>query len=154
MRSVEPREWLATLTAMKQRGFAFMDCLTAIDRDEQLEVVVHLLDPDTAESEVLGTRVESQSAYLDSITPVFPAAGWHEREAAEMFGITFVGHPDPRPLLLRSGLGAPPLLKTTVLAARVAQPWPGDEAAGSPSQSRRRLRPPGVAEEWLREDDA
>jgi NADH:ubiquinone oxidoreductase subunit C len=155
MKTVEQQDWRATVAGMKDDGFAFLDSLTAIDRGDHLDVVVHLVNPDTAGLAVLGTRVPSQAAQLDSITSVLPAAGWHERETAEMFGITFVGHPDPRPLLLRSSLGAPPLRKSTVLAARVVQPWPGaaDEAQGRTSGSRRRQRPPGVSEDWLHEGD-
>ncbi|HEY6107001.1 MAG TPA: NADH-quinone oxidoreductase subunit C, partial [Anaeromyxobacteraceae bacterium] len=35
---------------------------------------------------------------LPSIAEIVPAAGWHEREARDLFGIDFAGHPDPRPL--------------------------------------------------------
>jgi NADH-quinone oxidoreductase subunit C len=40
------------------------------------------------------------AASLPSTVPVYRASQWHERECAEMFGITFVGHPDPRHILL------------------------------------------------------
>jgi NADH-quinone oxidoreductase subunit C len=37
---------------------------------------------------------------VDSVTSIWPTADWHERETAEMFGIIFANHPDPRNLLL------------------------------------------------------
>jgi NADH-quinone oxidoreductase subunit C len=37
---------------------------------------------------------------LPTSVPIYRAAQWHERECAEMFGITFAGHPDPRHILL------------------------------------------------------
>ena len=40
---------------------------------------------------------------LPSISAQVPAANWHEREAQDMFGIAFVGHPDPRPLIVHDG---------------------------------------------------
>ncbi len=40
---------------------------------------------------------------LPSISAAVPAANWHEREAQDLFGITFSGHPDPRPLVLHDG---------------------------------------------------
>ena len=40
---------------------------------------------------------------LPSISAEVPAANWHEREAQDLFGIVFVGHPDPRPLVLHDG---------------------------------------------------
>jgi NADH-quinone oxidoreductase subunit C len=37
---------------------------------------------------------------MPSAVPIYRAAQWHERECAEMFGITFAGNPDPRHILL------------------------------------------------------
>ena len=49
------------------------------------------------------TRVEEPEKGLptvDSVVEIWPTANWHERETAEMYGITFNDHPDPRKLLL------------------------------------------------------
>jgi NADH-quinone oxidoreductase subunit C len=48
---------------------------------------------------------------VPSLSGVYPAANWHEREAAEMFGIDFEGHPDLKNLLLEEDLHIHPLLK-------------------------------------------
>ena len=48
----------------------------------------------------LKVRLEEDDPRVPSVTPLWPTANWQEREAAEMFGITFEGHPDPRHLLL------------------------------------------------------
>jgi NADH-quinone oxidoreductase subunit C len=153
MRRVEPQNWRTTLLGVKASGLGFLDVLTAIDREDHLEVIVHVVDLDTGARDLVTTLVPAEGATLDSIASVFPAAGWHERETAEMFGITFDGHPDPRPLLLRSTLGAPPLRKSTVLAARAVQPWPGASDPGTGASSRRRPPPSGVPDGWLREGD-
>ncbi len=50
-------------------------------------------------------------AEVPTLTGLFPAADWHEREAAEMFGITFTGHPNLKNLLLEEDLHIHPLLK-------------------------------------------
>ena len=48
---------------------------------------------------------------IPSITEIYPTANWHEREAAEMVGLKFQGHPDPRNLLLEEDLDIHPLRK-------------------------------------------
>jgi len=57
--------------------------------------------------------------------PVFAGANWHEREAYEMFGITFSGHPDLRNLYLPTDFEGNPLRKAFPLLARIVKPWPG-----------------------------
>lgn len=48
---------------------------------------------------------------VDSVTDIWPTANWHERETAEMYGIIFAGHPDPRKLLLPEHWAVHPLRK-------------------------------------------
>ena len=61
----------------------------------------------------------------DSWIPVYPGADWHEREAWEMFGITFRGHPNQVHLYLPSHFEGNPLRKDYPLLARRVKPWPG-----------------------------
>lgn len=49
--------------------------------------------------------------HIDSVVSLWPTANWHERETAEMFGITFRHHPDPRKLLLPDTWNVHPLRK-------------------------------------------
>ena len=65
------------------------------------------------------------SMTIESISSVFAGANWHEREAGEMFGITFAGHPDQRNMYLPSDFEGHPLRKDFPLLARVIKPWPG-----------------------------
>jgi len=58
-------------------------------------------------------------------TSTYAGANWHEREAHEMFGIDFVGHPHLAPLYLPSGFEGHPLRKDFPLLARQVKPWPG-----------------------------
>jgi NADH-quinone oxidoreductase subunit C len=50
-------------------------------------------------------------ASIDSVVNLWPTAEWHERETAEMFGVVFNGHPDPRKLLLPENWSIHPLRK-------------------------------------------
>ena len=60
-----------------------------------------------------------------TLVPTFLGAGWHEREAAEMFGFTFTGHPYPEKLYLPGAFEGHPLRKDFPLLARMVKPWPG-----------------------------
>ena len=57
--------------------------------------------------------------------PVYSGANWHEREAHEMFGINFAGHPDLRNMYLPTGFEGHPLRKDFPLLSRMVKPWPG-----------------------------
>ena len=46
------------------------------------------------------THLPADDLLLDTACTVWRAANWYEREAAEMFGVRFTGHPDPRTLLM------------------------------------------------------
>jgi NADH-quinone oxidoreductase subunit C len=58
-------------------------------------------------------------------THLYSGANWHEREVREMFGIDFVGHPDPRNIYLPVDFEGFPLRKDFPLLSRVVKPWPG-----------------------------
>ena len=62
---------------------------------------------------------------IDSWVTTYAGAEWHEREAHEMFGVTFTGHPDLRNLYLPSEFEGHPLRKDFPLLARRVKPWPG-----------------------------
>ncbi len=152
MKVVEARDWLAEWNQAHGDGLTYFDFLTAVDRGDTIEVVAHAVNPESVERLLACARLPADRAHIDSLSGLYPGATWHERETAEMFGVHFVGLLDARPLLLRSSLGAPPMRKSTVLAARVALEWPGiSEPGGSPA--RRRQRPAGVPDEWLADEE-
>ena len=62
---------------------------------------------------------------VESITDLYSGADWHEREAWEMFGFTFPGHPSLRHLFLPGEFEGHPLRKDFPLLAREVKPWPG-----------------------------
>lgn len=149
LREVPAADWLSAVTAARDDGFDYFDWLGAVDqigRSDTLAVVLRLMDLDARPLRAirLRTEVPRDDARLDSIAGVFTGAGWHERESAELFAISFTGG-DPRRLLLPDDFVGAPLRKDAVLAARAAVEWPGvKEPGGAPS--RRRMVPPGVPE--------
>ncbi len=64
-------------------------------------------------------------ASVPSIIDVFAGADWHEREAHEMFGLVFDGHPNLEHIYLPTEFEGHPLRKDFPLLARAVKPWPG-----------------------------
>jgi NADH-quinone oxidoreductase subunit C len=155
MRTVDSSDWLETARDLHDTGFALMDFVTSVDRGARLEVIARVVNPDSKVGQVVSTFISRDSAAISSWTAVYPGSGWHEREAREMFGIDFVGLVDSRPLLRRAALGEPPLLKSSVLVARAVREWPGaaepkDDGRRGGNPSRRRQRPAGVPENFIK----
>ncbi|MFZ1681289.1 MAG: NADH-quinone oxidoreductase subunit C [Rhizobiaceae bacterium] len=94
------------------RFVSFID-LSGVDwpaRAERFDVVYHLLSP----TENLRVRVKlsaGEDTPVPSATPVFPGADWYEREAYDLYGIVFSGHPDLRRILTDYGFVGHPLRK-------------------------------------------
>lgn len=74
---------------------------------------------------ILKTDVDESNMRVESWVPVYPGADWHEREAWEMFGLVFDGHPSLRHLYLPFEFEGHPLRKDFPLLAREVKPWPG-----------------------------
>jgi NADH-quinone oxidoreductase subunit C len=113
-------------------------------------VVVRLWSTERRVGVLIRTGLDADDPRLPTATGVFPGAAWHEREVAEMFGIRFDGHPDPRRLLLPDTFEGQPLRKSSALVARAARPWPGSvepDAGDTGRRARRRPSPPGVRPE-------
>lgn len=73
----------------------------------------------------LKADVPDDSAAIGTWVHVYAGANWHEREAWEMYGITFTGHPDLRHMYLPTEFEGFPLRKDFPLLARMVKPWPG-----------------------------
>jgi NADH-quinone oxidoreductase subunit C len=80
------------------------------EREERFDVVYHLLSPWL--NQRIRVRVTTDAAKpVPSITGLFPAANWFEREAYDLYGILFAGHPDLRRILTDYGFQGHPLRK-------------------------------------------
>ena len=69
--------------------------------------------------------VDDNEPSIASWVPVYAGASWHEREAWEMYGITFDGHPGLRNIYLPAEFEGNPLRKDFPLLSRRLKPWPG-----------------------------
>ena len=93
--------------------------------DARIQVLASLVKPGTDERVLLKADVPDDDARVPTWVRVFAGAAWHEREAHEMFGITFDGNDDLRNIYLPSEFEGHPLRKEFPLLARVVKPWPG-----------------------------
>jgi len=98
-------------------AFDFLSFVGAVDRFpnhprfEVLYQLYSLRNNHRFRIKALVDETDSEPAAIDSVVAVWPTADWHERETAEMFGISFGGHPDPRKLLLPDEWTCHPLRK-------------------------------------------
>lgn len=88
------------------------------ERAERFDVVCHLLSP-TRNMRVRLKVTTDDSTPVPSLTAVFPGADWYEREAYDLYGILFTGHPDLRRLLTDYGFDGYPLRKDFPLSGFV-----------------------------------
>ena len=91
--------------------FDFCQSLTCIDAGESLTCVYHLYSYPHRATVVLKTSVPRAEPRLPTCVGVWPVTNWYEREAYDLFGMDFVGHPDLRRLLLPSDWPGHPGLK-------------------------------------------
>jgi NADH-quinone oxidoreductase subunit C len=113
---IDARDIVGMMTRLKTDGvcqFSILVDITAIDhpgRPKRFDLVYHLL------SMYRNQRIRVRAATREdqvvaSITGVFPAANWFEREVFDLFGILFSGHPDLRRILTDYGFRGHPLRK-------------------------------------------
>ena len=96
-------------------------------RERRFDVVYHLLSPRYIRRIRVKVETDEQTP-VPSIIGVFPAANWYEREAYDLYGILFSGHPDLRRLLTDYGFEGFPLRKDFPLTGFVETRY--DDAQG------------------------
>ena len=83
--------------------FDYLLLLCVVDYEDYLQVVYHLYSTTLKHTLVIKTNVSPEEPFLDSVTSVWKGADWYEREAHDLFGVLFNGHPSLSPLLLYEG---------------------------------------------------
>lgn len=88
---------------LKERGFTYFIDMGGIDRfvdEERFEVFYNLVNIEGRQRIRLKVRVSEEEAVLPTLTDVYRAANWNEREVYDMLGIRFEGHPDLRRMFM------------------------------------------------------
>ena len=114
---VRPGALPRVVTHLKEEGdldFDFLMDLSAVDhlgREPRFEVVYHLYSLSRNHRIRLKVPLPGKDPEVETLSGVYMAADWYEREVYDMFGIRFRGHPNLRRILMYEGFQGHPLLK-------------------------------------------
>ena len=114
--AVAPEKIVAVCTCLRDvHNFEMLADLTAVDYWPEKAPRFHLVYQFNSYSKKMRLEVrvpvDGNAPGVDTITNIYPNAGWHERELWDMFGIRFDGHPDLRRLLMPHEWEGHPLRK-------------------------------------------
>jgi len=104
--SVDSQEIVEVCRSLKddpRTSFKTLLCMAAVDYKEYIQMVYFLLSMEKEYTLAVKVDLPYDSPQLPSISGVWRAADWYEREAHDLFGVEFEGHPDLSPLLLYEG---------------------------------------------------
>lgn len=99
------------------------------DRKYRFEVVYNLFSIKHRHRLSVKVLIQEKDPNVDSVVPIWAGANWHEREACDMFGIVFNGHPDLRRILMPEDWEGYPLRKDYPLKGPEGVEYKGVEEA-------------------------
>jgi NADH/F420H2 dehydrogenase subunit C len=115
-----PAEWLPGVVEYLRddEGYNYMPNIGAVDYIEtgQVGMVYHLYRTSDRHRLALRVKVLRDAAVIPSISPLFACANWNEREAFDLMGIVFTGHPNLKRILMPENWVGHPLRKDYVQA--------------------------------------
>ncbi len=107
--AARPQQMPDVAQAMLDQG-CFLESLTAVDLRESFTLVYHFANFDELCRTVVHAAL-AKDTQAPTISQVYPAADWYEREVYDLFGIKFAGHPNLKRILLPDDADFHPLLK-------------------------------------------
>lgn len=101
----------AAAADLKELGFDRLGIVTAVDHRTEFEMVYRLTSRSMSAAIFLKCTVSREEPMVRSVSDLWPAAIWQEREVYDLFGIEFEDHPDLRRILLPDEWEGHPLRK-------------------------------------------
>ena len=105
-------------------AFDFLSDVSGVDywpQEPRFGVNYHLTSTRFQQQLRVKVRVAGTDPRVPTVTPVWPGANWFERETYDLFGVTFVGHPDLRRILLPQDYQGHPLRRDQPLVQEEVQ---------------------------------
>jgi len=104
-------EFLRDDPSLRLNMFVDLTCVDRLPREPRFDVVLHLYSSEKKHRVRLLSGVPDNQAVIDTLVPLWPGANWFEREAFDMYGVRFEGHPDLRRILMYPEFQGYPLRK-------------------------------------------
>lgn len=142
---VEAAQWKQAHAEVHTQGGIRLEWITAVHNGgDTFDVMSRIADESLTTSIVLVAKIDNEA--IETVTTLFATADFHERELAQMFGITFAGR-DETGLAFATNFSGHPLRRDFALASRIERAWPGAVEPDANAKRRPQL-PPGVFSEW------
>jgi NADH-quinone oxidoreductase subunit C len=112
--TIAPEAIRAAAATVKEAGYNFFEDMTAVDwfpSSPRFQLSYHILSHSYKEYIRLRVLVDGTDPAVETITTVWPAANYYEREVFDLFGIRFEGHPNLRRILMPDDWEGHPLRK-------------------------------------------
>jgi NADH-quinone oxidoreductase subunit C len=129
---VAPESIVSVLTSLRDDKQCLFEQLIDIcgvdypERERRFDIVYHLLSPRKNQRIRIKCEADEENP-VPSVVELFPCANWYEREAYDMYGILFSGHPDLRRILTDYGFQGFPLRKDFPLTGYVEVRYDDDQ---------------------------
>lgn len=117
--TIKNEHWFAAaqlLYCHEDWKFHYLRNLSGVDQETHMEVIYHLVNVVTKVEVAVRVKVDRDAPSIASVTPIWQAANWNEREVYDLLGISFLGHPDMRRIMMPDDWVGHPLRKDYVLA--------------------------------------
>jgi NADH-quinone oxidoreductase subunit C/D len=111
---VEPESLLTFAEGLHDElGYDYLSCVTGVDYlpDGKMEVVYHAYRTTGGPALLFKVQLPRENPMVDSLVSIYPGADFQEREAWDLYGIQFRGHPNQRRILMWEGFEGHPMRK-------------------------------------------